>query len=110
MALGDFLTQLATLYTQREGVRDGFGADDNEPYAVVKAGIPCLVRPLSGTNAPRNDRAELMLTHRVYFAADEGFLSSRRLVVDGRILQIVSPINHNSMGRLISVECKEVVE
>lgn len=110
MALEDFLTMACGLYAQAAGAADSFGADDNEPYTLVKDAIPCLVRPLSGTNAARNDRAEMMLTHRVYFAADEGFLASRRLVVGTRILQIVAPVDHNSMGRLVSVECREVVE
>lgn len=110
MALEDFLTQACGLYAQAVGSADSFGADDNEPYALVKDAIPCLVRPLSGSNSPRHDRAEMQLTHRVYFAADEGFLASRRLVIGSRVLQIVAPIDHNSMGRLISVGCTEVVE
>lgn len=110
MAIEDFLTQSAQLLAQTEGQVDVFAAVENEPYVVVEANLPCLVRPLSASNQPRHNKAELTISHRVYFAADHGFTPSRQIQVNGRVFNIVGPVDYNSMGQLVAVDCLEIVE
>lgn len=110
MAIEDFLTQTAQLLAQVENQVDAMGAVENEPYTVVAANLPCLVRPISASNQPRHNRAELMISHRIYFDADAGFLASRQIQVAGRVFTIIGPVDFNEMGRLIAVDCLEVRE
>lgn len=110
MPLEDFLGQVANLWARTEGVTDAFGAVDREPYVQVAANLACCVRPLSALSQRRNDRAGTELTHRVYFAEDADFKSSRRLTVEGRTFEIVGAVDYNSLGRLLAVDCQEIVE
>ena len=110
MPLEDFLSSKAQLLAQTEGQSDAMGAVEREPFVVVASDLPCMVRPVSGSNARRNDRAELLISHRIYFDADAGFLASRRILVGSRVFTIVNPIDYNSLGRLVAVDCLEIVE
>lgn len=113
MAIEDFLDQVCDIKRQaRDGSgvvpQDELGGAVRDPYVTVHAGVPCLVRPLGADNTPRHERAGTRITHRVYFDEDLGITSEYQVHVDGMVLTVVGPVNFNSMGELIALDCTEV--
>lgn len=109
MSLEDFLDRTADVLVQANGQVDAVGGVVRSPYTVAVEAEPCCLRPLSAGKAPRNNRAELLASHRVYFGRDLGLTGKHQLRIGARIFVVVSPVDANSRGELLAVDCLEVV-
>lgn len=111
MSLEDFLDMRCDVLGQPEGAVDEIGGVDRDTYLPVATGAWCLVRPLGVDNSPRQGKAALNMTHRVYFASDPGTTTKHQLrLSDGRVLSVVGPVDFNSRGDLFAVDCTEMHE
>ena len=111
MSLSSLLNQQCDVLEQAEGVVGKLGGVNRESPLVVHQGLWCLVRPIRADNSPRQGKATLAISHRVYFDQDYGITTKHRLrVFDGRIFSVVGPINYNSYGQLVAVDVLEIVE
>lgn len=111
MSLSGLLDQQCDILEQAEAKVGKLGGVNREPPTLVQAGVWCLVRPIGADNSPRQGKATLAISHRIYFDQDYGITTKHRLrVFDGRIFSVTGPTNFNSLGRLIGVDCLEIVE
>lgn len=111
MAFEDFLVHSATISILKVGVTSSGGADRTP--TVVAEGVPCLVRPRSGTysafQAAKDHARQSEIDSRIYFAGDPlapaSAISTRHQIrVGGVVYSIVRVIDVHGLGRQVQVD------
>lgn len=111
----DFLAQSAAIEVESSAPgglgQDALGGADRTGWQPVVSDVPCLVRRLSASQQVRDDARAQICDTRIYFADDPvldfGGLSTRhRITVDGSIYRVTGPVDPNSLGRILQVDCE----
>ena len=79
-----------------------------ESWSATAPALPCRIQPLSAAEIARYATVQVEVTHRVYFEGAPDVIPPDRLIYGTRTFEVKGVRNIDELGRLTTVDCKEI--